>query len=85
MIPESNPHRDDIVARIFEDLLMGSLKREEVPARVKIYIAELNKLYPTKYVKFRNSPLVSLDEVLFDDGTTTRAIPSAAGFGTRPT
>lgn len=39
MIPESNPHRDDIVARIFEDLLGGSLKRDEVPARLKVYIA----------------------------------------------
>jgi hypothetical protein len=72
MIPEKNPHRDDIVARIFEDLLGGSLKRDEVPARVKVYIAELNRLYPTKYAKFGDSQLVSLDEVLFEDGTTTR-------------
>jgi hypothetical protein len=72
MISASNPNRDDIVARIFEDLLGGTLSREEVPARVKVYIAELSKLYPTKYVKFGNSPLVSLDEVLFDDGTATR-------------
>jgi hypothetical protein len=72
MIPEQNPHRDDIVARIFEDLLSCSIKRKEVPARVKVYIAELNKLFPTKYAKFGDSPLVSLDEVLFDDGTTTR-------------
>jgi len=72
MIPEQNPHRDDIVARIFEDLLSGSLKREEVPARVKVYIAELNKLYPTKYARFGDSPLMSLDDVLFEDGTRTR-------------
>jgi hypothetical protein len=72
MIPESNPHRDDIMARIFEDLLGGTLQREEVPARVKVYIAELNKLYPTKYAKFGDSPLMSLDELMFDDGSTTR-------------
>jgi hypothetical protein len=72
MIPASNPHRDDIVARIFEDLLDGTLERAVVPARIKVYISELNKLYPTKYAKFGNSPLVSLDEVMFDDGTTTR-------------
>ena len=72
LIPESNPNRDDIVARIFEDLLGGTLKREEIPARIKAYIAELNKLYPTKYAKFGNSRLLSLDEVMFDDGTTTR-------------
>ena len=51
MIPASNPHRDDIVARIFEDLFNGSLEREEIPGRVKVYIAELNKLYPTQYRK----------------------------------
>lgn len=71
LIPESNPNRDDIVARIFEDLLGGTLKREDVPARVGVYIAELNKLYPTKYAKFGNSRLVSLDEVMFEDGSTT--------------
>jgi hypothetical protein len=72
MIPVGNPNRDDIVARIFEDLLGGTLKREDVPARVKVYIAELNKLFPTNYAKFGNSPLVSLDEVMFEDGTATR-------------
>jgi hypothetical protein len=80
MVPASNPHRDDIVARIFEDLLGGSLKREEVPGRVKIYIAEMNKLYPTKYAKFGNSPLVSLDEVLFDNGPMTRGDTITRGF-----
>lgn len=72
LIPESNPHRDDIVARIFEDMLSGVLKREEVPSRIKNYVAEFNRLYPTKYAKFGDGSLVSLDEVLFDDGSTTR-------------
>lgn len=60
------------MARIFEDLLTGSLKREEVRDRVKVYVTEFNKLFPTKYAKFGNSPLVSLDEVMFEDGTATR-------------
>jgi len=80
LISESNPHRDDIVARIFEDLLDGKLEREEVPARVKVYIAELNKLYPTKYAKFGNSLLVSLDEMMFDDGSTTRGDTVSRGL-----
>jgi hypothetical protein len=80
MIPEQNPHRDDIVARIFEDLLGGTLKRDEVHARVKSYIAEMNNLYPTKYRKFGDSLLVSLDEVLFDDGSTTRGDAVTRGF-----
>jgi hypothetical protein len=80
MVPESNPHRDDIVARIFEDMLAGCLEREDVPDRVKVYIAELNKLYPTQYRKFGDSLLVSLDEVLFDDGSTTRGDTVSRGL-----
>jgi hypothetical protein len=80
MVSASNPHRDDIVARIFEDLLGGTLKREDVPTRVKAYVAELNKLYPTKYAKFGDSQLVSLDEVLFDQGATTRGDTVSRGL-----
>ncbi|GMO40842.1 hypothetical protein [Bradyrhizobium sp. TM233] len=72
MIPESNPHRDDIVARIFEDLLGGGLQRENVPNRIKAYVAEFHRMFPTKYAKFGDSPLVSLDEALYDDGSGTR-------------
>lgn len=80
MIPASNPHRDDIVARIFEDLLDGTLERAVVPARIKGYIAELNKLYPTKYAKFGDARLVSLDEVIFEDGSTTRGDTVSRGL-----
>jgi hypothetical protein len=80
LIPESNPHRDDIVARIFEDLLGDTLKREEVPIRIKVYVAELNKLYPTKYAKFGGARLVSLDEMLFEDGSTTRGDTVSRGL-----
>ena len=79
-MPESNPHRDDIVARIFEDLLSGSLKREEVAARVKVYIIEFNRLFPTKYANFGDNPLVSLDELLFEDGTATRGDTVSRGL-----
>jgi hypothetical protein len=80
LIPGGNPHRDDIVARIFEDLLSGHLKREDVRARIKVYVAELNKLYPTKYAKFGEARLVSLDEVLFEDGSTTRGDTVSRGL-----
>jgi hypothetical protein len=72
MIPESNPHRGDIVARIFEDMLSGKLDRENVRTRVKEYVVEYNRMFPTNFAKFGDSKLVSLDEVLFDDGTMTR-------------
>jgi hypothetical protein len=70
------------VARLFEHLLMGALKREDVRARLKDYTAEFKKLFPTKYAKFGNSPLVSLDEVMFEDGSTTRGdiVQLALGF-----
>ncbi len=80
LISESNPHRDDIVARIFEDMLGGTLNREEVPHRIKIYVAELNRLYPTKYAKFGDARLVSLDEVMFEGGTATRGDTVSRGL-----
>src|SRR5271169_6127706 len=53
-------------------LRVGSLRREDVGARVKHYIAAHNRMFPTNFAKFGDSPLVSLDEVLFDNGATTR-------------
>ena len=50
----------------------GSLKREDVKARIQTYITAHNRMFPTKYAKFGDSPLVSLDEVLFEDGSMTR-------------
>jgi hypothetical protein len=72
MIPKSNPHRGDIIARIFEDILTGALDRKDVPFRAKFYIAEFNKLYPMKYAKFGDSQLLSLDDVMFEDGAATK-------------
>ncbi|MET4230193.1 hypothetical protein ABIA85_003460 [Bradyrhizobium sp. LA6.10] len=72
MLPASFPDKDDVVSAIFEDLLTGALKRENVRARVNSYVAAHNKLFPTKYAKFGDSLLVSLDEALFDDGGGTR-------------
>ncbi|UWU77849.1 hypothetical protein N2603_05095 [Bradyrhizobium huanghuaihaiense] len=72
MLPDSFPGKDDVVSAIFEDLLTGALKREDVRARVKSYVAAHNRMFPTNYAKFGDSPLVSLDEVLNDDGSGTR-------------
>lgn len=73
MLPANFPGRDDVVSDIFEALLGGNLKREDVRSRVQAYVAAHNRMFPTKYAKFGDSPLVSLDEVLFDGGTATRA------------
>jgi hypothetical protein len=64
--------RDDIAQDIFLAVVDGSLRREDIQPRIKWHIADHNKRFPTKYAKFGDSPLVSLDEVLFDDGTATR-------------
>jgi hypothetical protein len=72
MLPATFPDKDDVVSAIFEDLLTGALRREDVRARVKSYVASHNKMFPTKYAKFGDSPLVSLDESLFDNGSGTR-------------
>jgi hypothetical protein len=51
-----------------------------VPCRIKVYVAELNRLYPTKYAKFGDGQLFSLDEVMFDDGTSTRGDYESRGL-----
>jgi hypothetical protein len=72
MLPAGFPHKDDVVSAIFEDFLTKKLKRDDVRARVASYITAYNRTYPTKFAKFGDSPLVSLDEVMFEDGSTTR-------------
>ncbi|QDF38265.1 hypothetical protein FJN17_12180 [Bradyrhizobium symbiodeficiens] len=72
MLPAGLPGRDDVVSLIFEDLLTGTLKREDVRSRIRGYIAAHNQTFATKYRKFGDSPLLSLDEAIFDDGSGTR-------------
>jgi hypothetical protein len=66
--------RNDIAQSIFVALFEGSLQRDQVSARVQGFVTEHNRMFPTKYAKFGNSPLVSLDEVIFEDGSTTRGV-----------
>ena len=74
MVPVHLPRevRDDIAQSILMALLEGTLQRDQVNGRIRQFVAEHNRMFPTKYAKFGDSPLVSLDEVLFEDGTTTR-------------
>ena len=51
---------------------MARLRREDVRARVQTYITAHNRMFPTNFAKFGNGPLVSLDQVLFEDGSMTR-------------
>jgi hypothetical protein len=72
MLPAAFPDKDDVISDIFEALANHSLRREDVRARVRHYVSAHNRLFPTRFAKFGNSPLLSLDEVMFDDGTATR-------------
>jgi hypothetical protein len=75
------PHvRDDIAQSIFVALLEGALQRDQVKGRVQRFIADHNRMFPTKYAKFGDSPLVSLDEVMFEDGSTTRGDTVSRGL-----
>lgn len=80
MLPVTFPDKDDVVSAIFEDLLTGAIGREHVKARVQTYVAAHNRMYPTKYRKFGDSPLVSLDEAIFEDGATTRGDTISRGL-----
>ncbi|MCK1542215.1 hypothetical protein IVA98_32975 [Bradyrhizobium sp. 160] len=80
MLPASLSERDDIVSMIFEDLLAGALKREDVKNRIRVYISAHNQAFATKYRKFGDSPLLSLDEALFDDGSGTRGDTVSRGL-----
>ena len=72
LLPNYILGRDDVAQDIFLAVFDGSLKREDIQKRVKWHIADHNKRFPTKYAKFGDSPLVSLDAVMFDGGTSTR-------------
>jgi hypothetical protein len=72
--------RDDIAQSIMLALLEGSLQRDQVPYRIRKFVTEHNRMFPTKYAKFGGSPLVSLDEALFNDGSTTRGDTISRGL-----
>jgi hypothetical protein len=72
MLPQYFPDKDVIINDVIVSLLEGRLDRSQIGAKIHQYIRAQNRLFPTKYAKFGNSRLVSLDEALFEDGTTTR-------------
>jgi hypothetical protein len=72
--------RDDIAQSIMLALLEGSLRRDQVTMRVRQFVTDHNRMFPTKFAKFGDSPLVSLDEVMFEDGSTTRGDTVSRGL-----
>ena len=81
MLPANFPGRDDVVSDIFEAILDGSsLRREDVRTRIQAYITAHNRMYPTKFGKFGDARLFSLDEVMFKDGSMTRGDTVSRGL-----
>jgi hypothetical protein len=80
MFPANFPGRDDAAHDLFLAVFEGSLKRSDVKARVKDYVRAHHRMFPTKYAKFGDRPLLSLDEVLFDDGATIRGDTVSRGL-----
>jgi len=74
MIPKhlSEDDRHDIAHSVFLALFEGSLQRDQVCARVRSFVINHQRAFPTRYAKFGDSPLLSLDEALYDDGSGTR-------------
>jgi hypothetical protein len=71
MLPANFPDRDDIVSNIFEALLSGSLRREDVRTRIRQFINAHGRSFASKYAKFGPHRLLSLDAPLFEDGNST--------------
>lgn len=75
------PHvRDDIAQTIILALLEGSLQRDQVRGRVQQFVRDQDRMFPTKFAKFGDSALLSLDEVMVDGGTATRGDTISRGL-----
>lgn len=72
--------RDDIAQSIMVALLEGTLQRDQIAARIREFVQDRNRLFPPKFAKFGDARLVSLDEVIFEDGSTTRGDTVSRGL-----
>jgi hypothetical protein len=61
----------DIVNDVMMDFHVGKITRDQLRQSVLFHTGEENKLFATKFNKFGNAKLLSLDEVIFEDGSTT--------------
>ncbi|MBJ7405942.1 MAG: hypothetical protein JHD07_22570 [Bradyrhizobium sp.] len=71
MLPGWLTTKDDVVNDIMILLFEGRVDRAQVPALANYFANQHSGQFPTRFAKFGNSPLLSLDEALFDDGSGT--------------
>ena len=72
--------RNDVINDVWVAAKVGEIAVEDLSACVKRFITSYNKMFPTKYAKFGNAPLVSLDATIFDDGNMTRGDTVSEGL-----
>jgi hypothetical protein len=80
MLPPNFPDKDAVINEVIITLLEGRLHRSQIGAKIQWYIKAHYRLFPTKYAKFGDSPLDSLDEVMFEDGSITRGDTVSRGL-----
>lgn len=82
MVPTYLPPdvRDDIVHNIMRAIWERSLRRGDIRSRVQLFVTQHNRMFPVKFAKFGSARLLSLDEVLFDDGAATRGDTVSEGL-----
>jgi hypothetical protein len=72
MVPAWLEDRDDVVNDIMIALFEGTLDRQQVENYIARFVRARLRDFPKKYARFGSSPLLSLDEALFDEGSGTR-------------
>jgi hypothetical protein len=72
MLPDGFPGKNDVVQSIFVELIEGRLDRKLLKQHIRRFVIEYNRQHPGKFAKFGTGRLLSLDEVIFEGGTTTR-------------
>jgi hypothetical protein len=80
MLPEHLPDKDAVINEVIVSLLEGRLDRSQIATKIRWYVSDYYRMFPMKYAKFGNSPLISLDEKLFEDGATTRGDAISRGL-----
>jgi hypothetical protein len=82
MVPRHLPPdaQDDIAQSIMIALLEGTLQRDQIAARIREFVQDRNRMFPPKFAKFGDARLVSLDEVMFEDGSATRGDTVSRGL-----
>jgi hypothetical protein len=69
LLRDGFPGKGDVVQSIFVALIEGRIDRSQLDRYFRRFVTEYHRQHPTKYAKFGDSQLLSLDEVMFEDGS----------------